>query len=59
MLCKCKDLAGRCFARNNDKCMVLRDTTFKSGICPFKKPERDVSFGKKYATYDRNAPYLK
>lgn len=46
----CRDTIGECFARQNGKCGCLRNTKFKNG-CPFKKPDREVSNGKRYPGY--------
>jgi len=50
----CPDSRG-CFAKKNGRCIVLqrdfnRRKQFytKDGECPFCKPDRDISFGKKY-----------
>lgn len=51
---KCPD-SRECFAKKEGKCIVLqRDLNHrkpfysKDGECPFCKPDRDISFGKKY-----------
>ena len=31
---------GECFARRDGKCIILSDTDFRSGECPFRKPDR-------------------
>lgn len=50
----CPD-SRECFAKKEGKCIVLqrdfnRRKQFytKDGECPFCKPDRDISFGKKY-----------
>lgn len=50
----CPD-SRECFAKKEGKCIVLqrdfnRRKQFytKDGECPFCKPNRDISFGKKY-----------
>lgn len=33
-------ISGECFARRGGKCIILSDTDFRSGVCPFRKPDR-------------------
>lgn len=41
---KCQS-TGRCFAKSrNGECLILRETTFKNGICPFQKEKRTDRF---------------
>ena len=42
----CKDLVGDCFTRRGKKCICLNDC---SSNCSFKKPERLITNGVKYA----------
>lgn len=34
------NVVGECFARRAGKCIILSDTDFRSGECPFRKPDR-------------------
>ena len=33
-------ISGECFARRGGKCIILSTTDFRSGECPFRKPDR-------------------
>lgn len=44
---RCND-KRKCFGRRGDYCGILVHTGYKNGACPFAKPEREVTDGKRY-----------
>lgn len=49
---ECSECATDCFAYEDEKCKVLRDTVFKHYDCPFyKSKEQYRKEQKKYETY--------
>lgn len=47
---RCKE-NGACFARSFGKCIILTDTKF-GRECPFKKPRKEITNGKRYGYRD-------